>query len=354
MRAAALAPRSVRMSVLRPPCLNWSRARSMAVALLDLFRLLSSFSPQRTTSLKGAPWEEYVDWAIANGLAPLAAYNLEYRLTGGGAPEWARDRLLSVYQGSVNDNVMKLVSFKRAIDGLEGRRILLVGSASFAEALYPHVAFRPVPEIRLRVEKAELVPFAGFLRESGFKPLPEKLEGVEAGATVLTDDHVFLLLFPELLGERRVEAERALVDRALPVKVYGPSVFRIGSEDSLLLSCLEQARSGYEVPMISFVDLRELVTGATSMAGPYSAPPDAEVIKARAKEWRIERAVWSSLCVLMRLFPETETAVRPMLPELRAASRALLERMIVGPISRLGRVSTTRGVGRLRGLVAGE
>ena len=56
----------------------------MAPSLLDTFRVLASFSPART-SLRGAPWEEYVDWAIAQGLAPLAAYNLEYRLGGGEA-----------------------------------------------------------------------------------------------------------------------------------------------------------------------------------------------------------------------------------------------------------------------------
>ena len=151
-----------------------------APSLLDLFRTLSNFAPTRV-SLRGAPWEEYVDWAIVNGLAPLAAYNLEYRLAGGGAPEWARDRLLSVYQGSVNDNVMKLVAFKRSVDELEGRRVLLLGAASFAESLYPHVAFRPVPEVRLRVEANEVRPFSNFLGEAGFQPL-EGAEGAEGAA----------------------------------------------------------------------------------------------------------------------------------------------------------------------------
>src|SRR5687768_6154392 len=108
----------------------------MAGSLLELFRVLSSLSPERV-SLKDAPWDDYVDWAIAQGLAPLAAYNLEYRLPSSGAPEWARDRLMSVYQGSVNDNVMKLVSFQRAVDELEGRKLVLMGSASFADVLYP-------------------------------------------------------------------------------------------------------------------------------------------------------------------------------------------------------------------------
>src|SRR5439155_1178690 len=84
-------------------------------------------------ALRDEPWEQYVDWAVGQGLAPLAAYNLEYRLGGAGAPEWARDRLLSLYQGTLNDNVMKLVNFKRAVDDLEGRKLVLLGAASFAE-----------------------------------------------------------------------------------------------------------------------------------------------------------------------------------------------------------------------------
>src|SRR5215813_3688588 len=127
----------------------------MAPSLLDTFRVLASFSPART-SLRGAPWEQYVDWAIAQGLAPLAAYNLEYRLAGGGAPEWARDRLLSIYQGSLNDNVMKLINFKRAIDDLQGERIILLDGASFSESLYPHIAFRPVPDIHLLLARASI------------------------------------------------------------------------------------------------------------------------------------------------------------------------------------------------------
>src|SRR5690349_3770121 len=122
----------------------------MAPSLLDTFRVLSSFDPPKG-SLRDAPWEEYVDWAIAQGLAPLAAYNLEYRLAGADSPEWARDRLLSIYSGSVNDNVMKLVNLKQIIDELEGRKLLVMGAAAFAEAIYPHVGFRPVLDIQMLV-----------------------------------------------------------------------------------------------------------------------------------------------------------------------------------------------------------
>src|SRR3954463_11266161 len=143
----------------------------MGPTLLDTFRLLSSFDPVRDPSrqpMADAPWEAYADWAIAQGLAPLAAYNLEYRIAGGGAPEWVRDRLLSIYQGSLNDNVMKLVNFKRATGEVEDQQWVVMGGASFAEALYPHVAFRPVLEIQLLTPPASLAPLFRALGQAEF------------------------------------------------------------------------------------------------------------------------------------------------------------------------------------------
>lgn len=323
----------------------------MPPSLGDLFRILASFSPPRA-SLRGAPWDDYVDWAIANGLGPLAAYNLEYRLAGGGAPDWARDRLLSVYQGSVNDVVMKLVSFKRAVDDLQGRRLLLLGGASFADTLYPHVAFRPVPEVRLRVDRADLEPFVGYLGQHDYKPFPEAHELEGAGAA-LSDDHTPILLYTKLLGAAYAGEEQKLLERALPVKVYGPSVFRPALEDAILLLCLEQARAGFDVPMISFVDLRELVLGSPSMAGAYARAVDLSAIRERASAWRLERAAYTALSILERLFPETAEVVIRARPSVRAATRVLLERWVIDVVSKLGRVRVTRGAERFRRLLTG-
>lgn len=186
-------------------------------SLLELFRTLASFSPPKG-SLADAPWEAYVDWAIAQGLAPLAAYNLEYRLGGAGAPEWARDRLLSVYQGSVNDNVLKLVNFKRAADGLEGRRLLVLGGAAFAEALYPHVAFRPVIDLELLLHPEDVSPLSKHLSEARF--LPAKQGELPPGAERdLFDGNTHLYLYTSLLGPRSRAEEDAIFARALPVRV---------------------------------------------------------------------------------------------------------------------------------------
>jgi hypothetical protein len=305
----------------------------MAVPL-PLVRILASFAPARIGRL--GDWEPYVDFALANGLAPLAAYNLEYRLGGGNAPEWARDRLLSLYQGSLNDNVMKLVELKRAMSELEGRKVIALGGASFAEALYPHVAFRPVLEAQLLVPPAELAPLAGYLRAHGFKGNDREL----------SDGRLPLALVDQLTPD-----DAGLFERAIPFKAFGASIFRLDLEDALLTTCLEQARAGYELPLISFVDLRELVLGAPSLSGPYSRPVDAALVLATAARWRISRALYASLAILRELFPETADAVARLTPPLRPATRALLDRLVVKPVIDLGGDRRVRGGDRLRRLL---
>jgi len=168
----------------------------VATGLVELFRVLSSFEPSRR-SLADAPWEEYVDWSISQGLAPLAAYNLEFRLAGANAPEWARDRLLSIYQGSINDTVMKLVNFKRSVDALSGEKIVLLGGASFVEALYPHVGFRPLLDIQLLARGRSLDPLVSCLETADFRQ-----QGSEGRVRLLSDGRTEVRVLLELLPSR--------------------------------------------------------------------------------------------------------------------------------------------------------
>jgi hypothetical protein len=323
----------------------------MAISLLDTIRVLASFEPPRG-SLRGAPWEEYVDWAIAQGLAPLASYNLQYRLPGADAPEWVRDRLLSVYSGSVNDNVMKLVNFKRCVDELEGRKVLLFGAGAFADTLYPHVAFRPVLELQVLLKRMDVDGFAGYLAQHEFRPEPEAPP--HGSLKVVSDGRTAIYLYADVLGAKGRDEVQGIFERAKPMKMYGPSLFRPDLEDAVLLVCLEQAREGYQVPWLSFVDLRELMTGAKSMGGVYSRPVDVAVLLERARAWRLERALYTSLSIVARLFPETAEALKPALPPLRGATRELLERLVVAPASEPGKMSHIRGSERLRRLLTGQ
>ncbi len=318
----------------------------MPATLTEMFRILTSFAPARA-DLRGAPWEAYVDWAVGQGLAPLSAYNLEYRLGGAGAPDWARDRLLSLYQGTLNDNVMKLVNFKRSVDDLEGRKVILLGAGSFAESLYPHVAFRPVIELRLLLSPVDLDGFVGFMKGAEFKPQPP---GEDAGSAerALSDGRTLILLHGKLLAD-----DEPLRSRALPLKVLGPSMFRLDLEDAILIHALLTSQAHFEVPMLEWLDLRELVLGAPSMGGAYSRPFDADAISKRAKLWKLDRALYACLAIVEQLFPETAAAVARLKPELNWPTRELIDRLLVAQVAQIGRTQTFRLEAQVRELLTG-
>jgi hypothetical protein len=325
---------------------------SMPPTLLETFRVLSSFSPRRR-ALAGAPWDTYVPWAIAHGLAALAAYTLEYRLAGADAPEWARDQLLSVYQGTANDNVMKLVNFKRVVDKLEGRRIVVLGGASFAEALYPHIAFRPVVDISLLVPPADLDGFVGFLAQGQFKPAPKNIRPPGA-ALSLTDGRTPIHLFSSLFGQGFEAEEEALFQRAVPLRVYGPSFYRLTSEDAVISVCLEHARAGYDVPYISFVDFRELLLGGPALGNGHPRPLDLADLRERTRKLELERSLYASCGIVAELFPDVASTARTVQPPLSRFQRQLLDGVLVHPLGQLGRMRELRGANRLRRLLTGR
>jgi Uncharacterised nucleotidyltransferase len=316
---------------------------------LELFRILSSFSPPRA-QLSRAPWDEFVNWSIAQGLAPLAAYNLEYRLGSSGSPEWARDRLLSIYQGTANDNVMKLVNLKQQVDELQGRKLTLVGSATFAESLYPHVAFRPVIDIRMALPRGDLEGFANYLRRAEFTAQPEAID--RAGAErVLNDTRTQLFLHAGFSGHQGFDAQ--VTARLLPMKVYGSSMYRLDLEDALVVHILLMARAQFVVPMIEFVDLRELVLEAPSMGGVYSRPINAALVAQSLSMLKLERAAYAALSILTQLFPETAAAVQALRPQVPLPMRELLDSAIVKPVSDLDRQGEFGFEEKLRQLLLG-
>ncbi len=320
----------------------------MAASMIELFRVLTSFSPKRV-DLTGAPWEPFVEWAIGQGLAPVAAYNLEYRLGHCGAPQWVKDRLLSIYQGTANDNVMKLVNFKRAVDELEGRKVLLIGGASYTDSLYPHVAWRPVMEVRLLVPPKDVDPMVAWLRRAEFAP--DQTAAGSPTERVLSDTRTSLIVHGALL--RTPTFDQGLFDRSLPYKVYGPSMRRLSLEDAILVQVALMARAGFEVPMLEFIDLRELAEGAPSMGGEYSRPPEGQVVLERAAQLGLEKALFAAVGVVERLFPESAPALTPLRPTLAFPTRALLDRLVIDPLSEVGRTEAFRGEDTLRQLLAG-
>ena len=94
--------------------------RGAAVSpLLPALRALTSFSP--VSELPACDLDALAPVLVAHGLAPLASWHCEQTRLGAGLPDRFRETLLGHYSGTVNDNVMRLVTLRNAAQG-RGRR----------------------------------------------------------------------------------------------------------------------------------------------------------------------------------------------------------------------------------------
>jgi hypothetical protein len=109
-----------------------------------------------------------------------------------------------------------------------------------------------------------------------------------------------------------------LYARAEPYPVFGPSAYRPSPEDALLGTVAEQALLGLHAPLVTFVDLRELL----------ARPLDASYVLARASSLRLERALYGATLLVSHFFPESEPAAALVRPDLGVAERVAVERVV--------------------------
>jgi hypothetical protein len=285
---------------------------SAAVPLLDALRALAAFHPP--SALPDCDPGLLGDVLEAHGLAPLASYQLEHTRLGSSAPNALRERLLTSYQGVVNDNLLKLVALRKALGELEGLRVVLLGPVAFLEWLYPHLAFRPVGDLRAGVAAEDGARLAERLRAT----LNLELVRTEHGATtaVFTDGTLTLAMQEGLWPGATADAP--LFERATPYRVFGPSALRPSAEEAILSTVAEQALLGLHAPLVQYVDLRELLLG----------PHDAEYVRGRAESLRLSRALHGATLLVAHYFPETADAAARLRPELGVVERAAVARVV--------------------------
>ncbi len=301
-------------------------------------------------------WGPFAELAVRHGIAPLVAFNLDQRFGGAGAPADVRDRLLGYYHGTLTDNVYKLVTLKRLLSEAPEVPVLLLEGACHAEALYPHIALRPVGEIHLLARRSDFMVLAAAAKQGGFEPA-----GDEDGAVVLTDKRLRVLLhdtlrspLPRIAGRGAADsAEAQLFERAVPATAYSAGAKRPAIEDALLAHVGALGRQGFSAPFIELVDLRELALGCPSQGGTYERPPDAEATLARAGALGLARALYCAMRLTAHFFPEAQAAAAALTPSLSLPLQALLDKGVVEPAKDLERTEVGRLANPIRKLLAG-
>ncbi|HSN91523.1 MAG TPA: nucleotidyltransferase family protein [Anaeromyxobacteraceae bacterium] len=282
------------------------------MALLDALRALASFVPP--PSLPDCDPALLGDVLEAHGLAPMASYHLENGRLGAGAPESLRERLLSSYQGVVNDNVLKLVSLRNALRAAPDVPAVLLDAAAYVDWIYPHMAFRPVIDARVAVRAADGARFARAAAEALTLVRTE-----HGGRTAVFGDGRIEITLQEGLWPGGPE-DGPLFDRSVPHRAFGPAAARPSAEEAVLATVAEQALQGLWAPLVTYVDLRELLR----------LPLDRGHLRERARALNLSRALHGATLLAAHFFPEVADLAAAVRPDLSLAERLAVERVVEG------------------------
>lgn len=283
--------------------------------LLEALRALTAFDPPE--ALPPCDLEELADVLDAHGLAPLASYQLETRRIGATVPAWFRERLLPLYQGVVNDNVFKLVTLRSALRAVDVPVVLLEGAA-YVDWIYPHLAFRPIGELRLAVRGADGGAFARQLAEEGFASVSA---GPGGHTAILGDGRIEIRIQEGLVAGR--PDDLGLFERREPFRAVGRTVARPSAADALLVTTAEIALAGLYAPLLSYVDVRELLA-APALAG----EGQLAAIRERAAAAGLSRALHGACALVSHFFPSAAERARALSPALGRAERAAVDGIV--------------------------
>jgi hypothetical protein len=114
-------------------------------------------------------------------------------------------------------------------------------------------------------------------------------------------------------------ADAPLFERARPHRTFGPRAARPSPEDALLSTVAEQALLGLHAPLVTYVDVRELL----------GLELDAAYLKSRAASLGLARALHGSTALAASFFPEVADRAAAVRPELGAVERAAVERVVL-------------------------
>jgi hypothetical protein len=281
-----------------------------AVALLDALRTLTSFTPP--AALPACDLAELADVLEAHGLAPLASYQLEHSRLGARVPGAVREKLLGQYQAVANDNVLKIVSLRAWLKAAADVPVVLLEAAAYVDWLYPHMAFRPVGELRVALRREDREAFVAAV--DGLLAVEAEQDG---GRTLVLGDGRLRLVATEGLWPGG-PAEGPLFARATPFRAFGPRAARPAKEEALLATVAEQGRLGLLAPLVTYVDLRELL----------ALGPDAAHVKERAEALGLSRALRGASLLVAAWFPEVAGAAAAIRPELGTAERLAVDRAV--------------------------
>jgi hypothetical protein len=246
-------------------------------------------------------WHALVARALACNLAPLLFYNLRHDGLLDQVPADARECLSAEYYASVRRHLLFEAELQPVLVTLRQRGItsILLKGIVLAETTYPDTGLRPMADVDLLVQRADLAGIVRVLQPLGFRGA----DGLEVGSDYFNGELSFakgahqetltLEFHQDLVHSWNFTAPLALDtagfwQRAQPLVVAGQPVKQLALEDMLLHLCLHRAMHHGFTGLPGYVDITWAIHQQQDQI-------DWAVLAARARALQASTAVFVAL-----------------------------------------------------------
>ena len=217
----------------------------------------------RMQSPTGSDWESILQSAIRHRLAPLL-YKAVKRYPAADVPPSVLHRLRQLYYHGAACNMRiyrELAQVLRAFDAA-GIPVILLKGAFLAEFVYENIALRPMGDIDLLLQKADLLRAHEVLLENGYSNSPKNMgNAIGHLPPYMNNNGITIEIHYTIFNPPFLETDVAgLWERARAVHIQGAPARALCPEDLLLhLSVHAALDHGFENGPLALFDMARVV-----------------------------------------------------------------------------------------------
>ncbi len=143
-------------------------------------------------SFTPAEWDALPRLAQAEGVAPLMYSKLKGESSRLGVPQKAMDALAAEYYRTAANNALLFSELERILAALDAVNIpvIVLKGAALAQTVYPDPALRPMGDLDLLVQRADLQSAAEFLRGLSYVAVKAEYMGVADWLDQAANHHI--------------------------------------------------------------------------------------------------------------------------------------------------------------------
>jgi hypothetical protein len=275
-------------------CMNTLLEPTCTPAMRQLLRLLAGEappSPGNADAWSGEAWDSIIELAARQGVSPL----LYHCLAGAELPEAVRTRLRRHYLRTAADNTRRFAALEEALLALQhiDVPVILLKGGHLAPLVYGNIALRPMVDLDLLVNEEDASRALGVLSTLGYAPVKgEAWMSARLGHHGMRRADGLLLELHQRVGAFSVGThvdQAGIWERAKPATVGKAPAMVLDAGDLLLHICVHSASQHLlQLGLMPLCDARQILVH-------YGAQIVPEEIVARAREWRVARAVFLTL-----------------------------------------------------------